>query len=62
MTDYEMFMKILTAWIEPSRDDVNVFYIDNKGQKGNHWVTVMGDNNQEIEFDFNADGKITGWY
>ena len=62
MSDYEMFMKILHVWVDPGRIDVNEFYLDEQSPFGTHWVTVIGENMQKIEFDFNPDGKIIGWY
>lgn len=62
MTDYEAFMKTLSVWVDPHRMDADMFYIDEESPSGTHWVTVIGEDNQRIEFDFNPDGKIIGWY
>lgn len=62
MNNYEMFMKILAVWVDPERIDVNMFYTDERSPVGTHWVTVIGEDNQKIEFDFNPDGKLIGWY
>lgn len=62
MTDYEMFMKVLNDWVNPNQIDVDDFYINDNSITGTHWVTVIGEDNQKIEFDFNPDGKIIGWF
>ena len=62
MTDYEMFMKVLGVWVDPQRVDSEMFYTDEVSPRGTHWVSVIGEDNQKIEFDFNSDGKIIGWY
>lgn len=62
MTDYEMFMKVLGVWVDSQRIDSEMFYTDEVSPRGTHWVSVIGEDNQKIEFDFNSDGKIIGWY
>lgn len=62
MTDYDMLMEILTKWIDPERDDADDYYVVSSSTNGSHWVAVYGEGNQAIEFDFNPEGKITGWY
>ncbi len=64
MTDYDMLVKVLTHWIDPKREDldVNDYYIIINSIHGNRWVKIHGESDRDIEFVFDANGKIVGCY
>lgn len=63
MTDYEVFLKLLERFKSIDAKDVDYFYnITTLDTNGYTYVTLFGENEQKMEFDFDSNGKFEGWY